>query len=153
MAIDDPGKAAGGKLGEYAYTGRPQSTTSERSTGDVLKDIIGNMQDIIRSEVRLARVEMKEETGKMFRAAAVLAAGAVLALYGLLFILLALVYTLTTSLSPAASALIVGVALAIVAGILVSAGRARLRKVSPKPEKTIDTVKENIEWLKGQTKS
>jgi hypothetical protein len=32
-------------------------------------------------------------------------------------------------------------------------GRGRLKNVSPKPEKTIDTVKENIEWLKGQTRS
>ena len=153
MAMDDPGKAAGGKLGEYAYAARGQTIAGERSAGDVLKDIVANLQEIIRSEVRLARVEIKEETGKMASASAVLAAGAVLGLYALFFIFLALVYVLTTFLSPAASALIVGVALAIVSGILVMAGRGRLRQVSPKPEKTIDSVKENIEWLKGQTKS
>jgi uncharacterized membrane protein YqjE len=150
MAMDDPAKAAGGKLGEYAYTNR---TTSERSAGEVLKDIVANLQEIIRSEVRLARVEIKEETGKMASASAVLAAGAVLGLYALFFIFLATVYMLTTVLSPAASALIVGVVLAVISGILVMAGRGRLKNVSPKPEKTIDSVKENIEWLKGQTKS
>jgi apolipoprotein N-acyltransferase len=96
---------------------------------------------------------VKEETGKMARAGAMLGAGAVLGLYALFFLFLGLVYVLTTFLSPAASALIVGVTLALVAGILVSVGRGRLRNATPKPEKTIETVKENIEWLKGQTKS
>jgi uncharacterized membrane protein YqjE len=153
MAMDDPGKAAGGKLGEYAYTGRAQTTTGDRSAGDVLKDIVANLQEIIRSEVRLARVEIREETGKMVKAGGMLAAGAVIGLYALFFIFLAVVYTLTTYVSPAAAAAIVGVALAVVAAVLVSTGRGRLKDVSPKPEKTIDSVKENIEWLKGQTKS
>ena len=151
MNTDDPAKAAGGKLGEYAYTGRGQA--GDRSTGEVFKDIVANLQEIIRSEVRLARTEVKEETGKMARAGAMLGAGAVLGLYALFFLFLGLVYVLTTFLSPAASALIVGVTLALVAGILVSVGRGRLRSATPKPEKTIETVKENIEWLKGQTKS
>jgi uncharacterized membrane protein YqjE len=153
MAMDDPGKAARGKLGEYAYTGRGQVTTSDRSAGDVLKDIVANLQEIIRSEVRLARVEIREETRKMANAGSMLAAGAVLGLYALFFIFLATVYVLTTYVSPAAAAAIVGIALAVVAGVLVSVGRGRLKNVSPKPEKTIDSVKENIEWLKGQTKS
>jgi hypothetical protein len=151
--MDDPAKAAGGKLGEYAYTGRVFSAAGERSAAEVLKDIVGNLQEIIRSEVRLARAEIREESGEMARAGAVLAAGALLGFYALFFLFLALVYMLTTVISPAASALVVGAALAAVAGVLVSKGRGRLKQVSAKPEKTIETVKENIEWLKGQTRS
>jgi uncharacterized membrane protein YqjE len=151
--MDDPVRVAGGKLGEYALSGRSTNASGERSAADVLKDIVGNVQEIVRSEVRLARAEIREETGKMLQASGVLAAGAVLGLYALLFLFLALMYGLTTVFSPAVSALILGVALAVIAGILVSVGRGRLRDVSPKPEKTIDTVKENIEWLKGQTRS
>jgi uncharacterized membrane protein YqjE len=153
MAVHHPARTAGGKLGEYAWTERSGATPSERSAADVLKDIVGNVQEIIRSEVRLARAEIREDTTQLMKAGTVLAAGALLGLYALLFLFIALMYGLTTVLSPAVSALLVGVALAIVAGILVSAGRGRLRNVSPKPEKTIETVKENIEWLKGQTRS
>lgn len=152
MAMDDPARAAGGKLGEYAYTGRAQSG-ADRSAADVIRDIVGNLQEIIRSEVRLARTEIREDAGDLAKATAILAAGAVAGMFGLLFLLLALTYGLTTVLSPAASALIVGVALAVTAAVLISTGRGRLKKVSAKPDKTIETVKENIEWLKGQTRS
>jgi hypothetical protein len=50
------------------------------------------------------------------------------------------------------AALIVGVVLLIVSGMLLMIGRTRLKQVSPKPEKTIETMKENIEWAKDQTR-
>ena len=52
----------------------------ERSVSDVLQDIFGNVQDIVRSEVRLAQAEIKTEAAKTARAAKSLIAGAVLGL-------------------------------------------------------------------------
>ena len=52
--MDDPARSAGGTLGEYAY----QQGGRERPMTEVLKDIIGNVQEMVRSEVRLARVEI-----------------------------------------------------------------------------------------------
>ena len=73
--MDDPARSAGGTLGEYAY----QQGGRERPMTEVLKDIIGNVQEMVRSEVRLARVELREEASKTARAGAMLAAGACLA--------------------------------------------------------------------------
>jgi hypothetical protein len=50
-----------------------------------------------------------------------------------------------------AAALLVGLALGIAAAVLISKGRARLHV--PTPDKTIENVKENVEWMKNQTKS
>ena len=70
--MDDPARAAGGALGEYAYQGG-----RERPMTEVFKDIIGNVQEMVRSEVRLARAEMRDEVSKTARSGAMLAAGAV----------------------------------------------------------------------------
>jgi hypothetical protein len=48
--------------------------------------------------------------------------------------------------------LLVGLVTGTVALILLSTGKRRLEKVNPKPEKTIRTVKENLEWARSQAK-
>ena len=64
------------------------STTTDRSFADVLDDIVGNVQGIIRSEVRLAKAEIQEETVKAGKAARFAGSGAVLGLYAVGFLLL-----------------------------------------------------------------
>ena len=123
----------------YEVTGAP---ARDRSFADVLKDVVGSIQDIIRSEMRLAKAETKEELVKVWGAARLLTAGAVLGLYALGFILLGGVQALALTMPYWLAALIGGAVLAVVAGILVSAGRSRLKHVHPAPEKTIQTVKE-----------
>jgi uncharacterized membrane protein YqjE len=123
----------------------------ERSISDVLQDIFGNVQDIVRSEVRLAQAEIKTEAAKTARAAKSLVAGAVLALYAGGLLLIALVYALAMVLQPWLAALVVGAFVAVVAAALISIGKGRLREVH-KPEKTIKSVKEDVQWLKNQTR-
>jgi len=69
----------------------------ERSLADVFQDIVANVQDIVRSELRLASVEIRQELVKAARAGKVAAAGGVLALFALAFLLLAAVYGLPWS--------------------------------------------------------
>jgi uncharacterized membrane protein YqjE len=126
--------------------------TDSRSFAGVIQDIIQNVQDIVRSEVRLAKAEITNESKKAARAGAVLAAGAVLGLYALGFLLLAAVYGLSLALPAWAAALIVGAVIAVIAAIMIIAGRARMKNVHARPETTIRSVKENIEWLKTQTR-
>ena len=123
----------------------------ERSISDVLQDIFGNVQDIVRSEVRLAKVEIQTEAGKTARAAKSLIAGAVLGLYAGGLLLLAAVYGLSMVLAPWLAALAVGAVLLLIAVTLISVGQGRLRLVR-KPEKTIRTVKEDVQWLRDQTR-
>jgi Putative Actinobacterial Holin-X, holin superfamily III len=79
------------------------------------------------------------------------AAGVTLAAYGLGFLLVSAMYGLCIVLQPWLAALIIGAALFAVGAILVSNGRRSLRNVTP-PERTIQSVKENITWLKDQMK-
>jgi len=144
--MDDSARAAGGTLGEYSLQGN-----RERPMAEVFRDIIGNVQEMVRSEVRLARVEIKEETSKTARAGAMLAAGAVMAMIAGVFLLVCIAQLLDMVMPDWAAALVVALLMGIPAAILISKGRDRLKV--PMPEKTIDNVKENVEWMKNQTKS
>ena len=145
--MDDAGKRATGQLGEYGYGAR------ERSAGDIVKEIVANAQDIIRSEVRLAKAEIREESSKAISASTALGTGAVLALYGLGFLLAGLTAALALVMPWWAAALIVGAVLAIGGAIGISAGLKRWKAVHATPDRAIADVKENAEWLKRQLKS
>jgi len=125
---------------------------SERTFSDVVQDIVGNIQHIIRSELQLAKTEVKEETAKAGKAAGIMGAGGVLGLYAGGFVLLTLARALETVMAPWLASLIVAVLAGAGAFVAISAGRSRMKQVHPSPDKTIRTVKENVEWAKDQTK-
>ena len=128
-----------------------QNAQNNRSMTDVLQDIVANIQEIVRSEFQLAKTEISEEAAKAAKSSAPLGGGIVLALYAFAFILLAIVYALEMVVAAWLAALIVGAAVAVVAAILISVGRKRLQQVKM-PERTIVSVKENVQWARNQIK-
>ena len=124
----------------------------ERSFAELFQDIVANVQEIIRSEFRLAKAEVREEAAKAGRSVSMLGAGVVIGLYALGFLLLAAVYGLETVVPSWLAALIVGAAIATAATVLLSMGRNRLKQVHPIPEKTVATLKENVQWAKHQVR-
>jgi uncharacterized membrane protein YqjE len=149
----DPAREASGKLGAYAYsTGKQGQPTGDRSLAEIIKDTLSNVQDIIRSEVQLAKIEVKQEAVKASAAGLMFGAAAVTGFLGLGFCCLCIVYALALVLPAWAAALIVGVALCIIAGIAASIGMERWKKIKM-PEKTMFTVKEDVEWMRSQSKS
>jgi hypothetical protein len=104
------------------------------------------VQEIIRSEIRLAKTEFREEAGRAKRGAILLGAGAVCGLFAIDFLLLALIDVLALYMPTWLAALIVGGAVAIVAIFLVSAGRRYFRGLRIVPERTAATLKEDVRW-------
>jgi Putative Actinobacterial Holin-X, holin superfamily III len=125
---------------------------TERSFAELFQDILANVQEIIRSEFRLAKAEVREEAVKARQSVSMLGAGVFIGLYALGFLLLAAVYGLETVVPSWLAALIVGAAIAVAATVLLSIGRNRLKQVHPVPEKTVATLKENVQWAKHQVR-
>jgi hypothetical protein len=125
---------------------------TQRSVPEVLQDIVGNLQDIIRSEFRLAKTEIKEEASKAARPAAAFGVGLISGIYGIGFMLLAAVYGLSTVMPAWLAALLVGIILAIVAGAFLGSGREKLKRINLSPDKAIKSLEENVEWSKHQIK-
>jgi uncharacterized membrane protein YqjE len=124
----------------------------QRSVPEVLQDIVGNLQEIIRSEFRLAKTELKEEASRAANPLATFGMGLVLGFYGLGFLFLSFVYGLSTVMAGWLAALLVGTMLAIVAIALMSSSGKKLKRVNPTPDKTIRSLEENVQWAKHPIK-
>jgi uncharacterized membrane protein YqjE len=129
-----------------------QSGGESASFAELVQNIVADVQGLIRSEIRLAKTELKEEASTAGRASSLLVGGLVFAFYAVGFLLLTVVYALATAMPNWLAALIVGVVVAIVAGIMAMLGYQRIKHVNLKPEQTIDTVKEDVEWVKQQAR-
>lgn len=125
---------------------------TDRPISSVLSDIVGNVQHIVRAEVKLARAEVREEIGKARRGMIFLAAGGMAAALAVVFILLAAVYALALVWPMWAAALVVGAGTALVGSAVVTTGIRQIRSVSLAPPRTVSTIQENIEWAKTRTR-
>jgi uncharacterized membrane protein YqjE len=126
------------------------ASDADRSLSTIVQDIVGNVQGILRSEIRLAKTEIREEANKAARASTLFISGGVLGIYAVGLLLLTLVRALSVPLEPWLAALIVFVVVAVLSAVLLRAGIARFRRVNPTPDRTIETMKENVQWVKNQ---
>jgi uncharacterized membrane protein YqjE len=126
--------------------------SGDRSLSDVLQDIIRNVQEIVRSEVRLAKTELREEAEKAKTPTLLVGAGAVATMFAISFLLLTIVYALARVMPNWAAALIVAAALGVVASTMLTAGMKRFTQGPRTPTRTINTIQENVRWAKQQTK-
>jgi uncharacterized membrane protein YqjE len=126
--------------------------TADRSISSVLHDIVGNVQDIVRSELRLARTELTEDLAKARKGAVLLGIGTLLLWFSALFVLVAVVYALSLVMAGWAAAAIVALAVGAIASLCMSIGIRRLKSMRAVP-KTTETLKENAEWARQLTRS
>jgi len=126
----------------------------ERSTGDLIKDLSRETSTLVRQELALAKAEMAEKGKKATAGAAMLAGAGVAALLMLGALTAFLILLLDEAMPPWSAALLVTVLWGIVGAVLAYLGRDKLGEVgAPVPEKTMDSVKEDIEWLKDRNRS
>ena len=107
----------------------------ERSVSDVLQDILRNLQEMVRSEVRLAKVEIRDEVRRAVSSSIWIAAGVVGGLSAWILLLWTVAYSLATRMSMWAATLVVAVVMACIASVLVIGGIRRVRRIQPIPER------------------
>lgn len=123
--------------------------TSSRSLGQLVSDVSADLSQIVRGELELAKLEIKQDVSHAGKGAGMLAGAAVFGLYGLGLLLLGLAGVIAIWLSWWAGLLIVAGVLFLVAGILALIGKNALQRVKGKPEKTIDQAQQTVDTLKG----
>jgi uncharacterized membrane protein YqjE len=121
------------------------------SWGELIGELAGQLVGLARDEVALARRELEQKLKTVQSAAAVIAIGAIVALIATLSVCAAVIIALAEYVGPWQSALIVGLILGMAAGVTILIGVSRFKRTSLKPEKTIETLEENKEWLKDLT--
>ena len=122
-----------------------------RSIPEILQDVLTNIQDIVRAEVRLAKAELGEELNRARSGGLLTGVGAVAAIFSALFLLLACVYVLGLVMPNWAAALIVAAAVGVAAAVTLGLGLKRFKTIQAAP-KTAASLKENVRWAKQLTK-
>lgn len=131
---------------------QPAADTDPRSTVQVVKDATSNAQLLFQKELELAKIEVQEAVKVQLTAAALAAAGGLFGLFVLGFVGVTAAKALEEVLQPwAAWAIVTGVYLLIgVVALLVAKRRAGSTSLTP--ERTKDSIEENVAWAKQQLK-
>jgi uncharacterized membrane protein YqjE len=135
----------------YVMDGLTETGVRRESWGALIGELAGQLIGLARDEVALARRELEQKLKTVQSAAAVVAIGAIIALIATLSVCAAVIIALAGYVGPWQSALIVGLILGMAAGVTILIGVRRFKRTSLKPEKTIETLEENREWLKELT--
>lgn len=124
---------------------------TESSVGELIGNISNDLSTLFRQEVELAKVELKQEASKAGKAAGMLGGAGFAGYLAVVLLSFALVAALSNVMDPGWAALIVAVLWGIVGAVLYANGRKQLKTVDPTPRRTVDTLKEDAQWLKNPT--
>lgn len=127
---------------------KANTVSEDMSIGQLVSEATADLQQLMRQEVALAKAEMRDEAKKAVRAGGMFG-GAGFAGYMMIVVLsFAAVFGLSHVIDLAWSALVIGGLWGIIAGLMAFVGRMQLRRFSPKPQRTVETLKEDAQWVR-----
>ncbi|MFG1994856.1 phage holin family protein [Actinoplanes sp. NPDC048988] len=124
---------------------------AETSVGELIGNISNDLSQLFRQEVELAKAEVQQEAKKAGKAAGLLGGAGFAGYLAVLFLSLAAVFALDAVMPAGWAALIVAAVWGIVGAVLYANGKKKLKNVDPMPRRTVDTLKEDAQWLKNPT--
>lgn len=137
-----------------ASSGSHTDDMRDRPIGELLKELANETTTLVRQELDLAKAEMREKAGKAGPGFGMWGAAGVTGLLALGSLTAFLILALDGAMPNWLAALIVGLVYSTIAGVLYVRGKHRVEEAgSPVPEKTIETVKEDVQWAKHPTTS
>jgi len=131
------------------------SPSSDPSLASLIGGIINDAKDLLLHEFLMAKLEMQNELRKTKATVMSFAVGAGIAAVGGLLLILMLVHLLDayTDLPLWGSYGVIGGGLLIVGLIVLRMGKRTAESIDVVPQQTIETLKENAQWIKEQTTS
>lgn len=131
-----------------------------QSLGELFGRVTSDLSTLVRQEMQLAKVEIKQEVKTAGKAGGLLGGSAVTGYFALLFLSLALAMLIANVIPDSLSQisrvligfLVVGLLYGIAAAVLGSKGKKELDHVDPVPQQTVETLKEDVQWAKTRTK-
>ncbi len=139
---------------EYADAGSSAADQApdveDQSIGSLIGRLSTHLSKLMRQEMALAKAEIREEVKQAGKGAGMLGGAGFAAWMVAVFASLTLMFLLGLAIDLTWAALIVTLLWAAVGAALFVVGRNQLKQVNPKPEQTVESLKEDKEWLKAQ---
>ena len=130
-------------------TNRPD--VADASIGELLGNVSRDLSTLMRQELELAKAEVRAEAGKAGKGAAMMGGAGLAGHMVLLFLSFALWWAMANVMDEGLAALIVAIVWAVAAGVLFAVGRRAFRDTNPTPQRTVETLKQVPDALKGQS--
>jgi len=127
--------------------GRPDQLSMDESVGQLVSQLTTDLGELTRQELALAKAELQTEAKKAGKGAGMLGGAALAGWMVALFVSLAVMWALDEAMDLIWAALIVAAIWAVVATVLAMTGRKELQDVNPKPDQTVESLKEDAKWL------
>jgi uncharacterized membrane protein YqjE len=125
-----------------------------QSTGELVKQLSEQTTTLVRQEIDLAKAELSEKGKTMGEGAGMFGGAALLALLALGTLTALILSLLDKGMDFSLAALLVTLVYAALGGGLAVSGKQRLKRGLPAtPEQTVETVKEDVQWAKSQSRS
>jgi hypothetical protein len=119
----------------------------ERSLSDLLSAMTDDVSLLVRKELELAKEEIRGDVSRAGNVAKLFGAAGFVGYFALMMLLFAAAWGLAAVVPRGVAFLIVGVILGAIAAVLALRGKAQVQALDPKPEQTIETLKEDAQWL------
>ena len=119
--------------------------------GTILGDVAGDLQELVRGEIRLARIELDQKLRRVIMAAVFLLGGALVAFAGLVVFLQGIAAALALVLSTWAASLIVGVLIVVIGGLFARSGLAMLSLKALTPDRTTASLQKDVRVFKERS--
>ncbi len=122
----------------------PIDESGQRSAGEIMRDLVRDMGDMVRSEIRLAKAEIKESAIQAGKAGGMLGGAALCGLFAAACVVAFCVWLLALAMPWGVAALLMGILLGCGGAALYAGGRGKLKHVDPVPRRTMETLKEPL---------
>lgn len=119
-----------------------------RSIGELFSAATRDVGELIRKEIELAKTETKEEVQRAAKGGAMFAVAGLAAFLALFLVSFAAAWGLAEVMPAGVAFLIVGIVYLAVAYVAFNEARNRMKKFDPVPRETVDTLKEDVQWVK-----
>ena len=140
------GSTAVGQSGSSSFD------VSQASVGELVGKVTADLSTLMRQAFALATAELTEEAKKAGKGAGALGAAGYLGHLTALLLSATLVILLDLVLPLWAAALIVTAVYGLIAFVLFTKGKKQMKTVDPTPRQTVETLKEDVQWAKDQTR-
>ena len=131
-----------------------QETRRDPPTAELLKDLSEQVSRLVRQEVELAKAELAVKGKRAGIGAGMFGGAGLFGLFAFAALTAAIIAALDLAMATWLAALIVAVVYGAIAGILAMQGKDKIQEAAPAaPEQTVETVKEDVEWARTQTRS
>jgi hypothetical protein len=129
------------------------TNNDERTLGEMFAELSRGTRTLVQQEMQLLKTELTEKVSHLAKGAGFIVGGGLIAYGGLLAIIAALILGLIAlGLPPWLGALLVGVLIAGGGYLMIHTGLTALRPQELTPRQTIETLKEDAQWLRTQAK-